>query len=153
MYSKQQASELKQAFWTAFGQYMSPVLSADGEKINWVNYHTGIKHLHFRMDADKRRAVMAIELSHKDAGIQQLYFEQLELSKNILHETLGEQWNWQALVPDDQGKLVSRVSTALEGVNVFKKEDWPALISFFKPRLIALDEFWSMAKYGFEELM
>ena len=37
-------------------------------------------------------------------------------------------------------------------VSIFNKEDWPQLISFFKQRMIALDQFWSMARYGFDEL-
>ncbi len=73
MYSKDEASQLKQAFWTTFGQYISPILSTDGLKINWVNYKTGIKHLYFRMEADKQIATIAIEISHPDAGIQELF--------------------------------------------------------------------------------
>jgi hypothetical protein len=29
--------------------------------------------------------------------------------------------------------------------------DWPAIISFLKPRIIALDEFWENVKPGFED--
>jgi hypothetical protein len=44
---------------------------------------------------------------------------------------------------------VSRIYTAAEGVNIYRKEDWPAIISFFKPRIIALDAFWTEVKEGF----
>jgi hypothetical protein len=70
MYSKDQASQLKQQFWTTFGQYITPHPSAEGIKINWVNYKTGIKHLYFRMQAENRSASIAIEIAHPDAGIQ-----------------------------------------------------------------------------------
>jgi hypothetical protein len=40
----------------------------------------------------------------------------------------------------------------MQPVNLFNRDDWPALISFFKPRLVALDEFWNGAQYAFEEL-
>ena len=53
MFSKQESSQLKKEFWTAFGLYMKPVPFAEGEKNNWVNYKTGEKHLAFRMDATK----------------------------------------------------------------------------------------------------
>jgi hypothetical protein len=42
------------------------------------------------------------------------------------------------------------IYTTMEGKSIFKQEDWPDLISFFKPRLMALDEFWCDAQYGFE---
>jgi hypothetical protein len=64
MYTKEQASQLKQAFWTAFGQYMGPVLSAEGLRTNWINYKTGVKHIFFRMQADNKMASIAIEIAH-----------------------------------------------------------------------------------------
>ncbi|MFC7667142.1 hypothetical protein ACFQT0_06705 [Hymenobacter humi] len=41
---------------------------------------------------------------------------------------------------------------SLSPVNLFSRDDWPALISFFKPRIIALDAFWADAQYTFEAL-
>ncbi|MGN6618356.1 MAG: DUF4268 domain-containing protein, partial [Ilyomonas sp.] len=54
MYSKQEASQLRQEFWTVFGQYMLPVLSSEGMKISWTNYKTGEKNIYFRMNADNK---------------------------------------------------------------------------------------------------
>jgi len=152
MYSKQEASQLKHEFWTAFGQYMAPVLSAEGEKMNWVNYKTGEKNIAFRMHADNKSATIAIELSHKDSDIQHLYFEQFIQLRNLLAVSLGEEWAWHLHSPDEHGKTISKISATISGVSIFKKDDWPALISFFKPRILALDEFWSNARYAFEAL-
>ncbi len=150
MYSKDEASKIKQAFWTTFGQYISPQPSADGLKINWINYKTGIKHLHFKMDADKRSAMIAIELSHPDLEIQEMFMEHFKPYKALLDEELGENWEWQLHVSGENQKVISRIGTSISGVSVFNQQDWPALISFFKPRIIALDSFWSTAQYGFE---
>lgn len=152
MYSKDEASQLKQAFWTTFGQYISPQLSAEGLKVNWVNYKTGIKYLYFRMEAGKRSAAIAIEISHPDPGIQELFFEQFLELKNMLHSALNEDWEWQLHEMTEDGKIISRIVRKLHNVSIFNKNDWPALISFFKPRIIALDEFWSDAKYAFDAL-
>jgi hypothetical protein len=152
MYSRQEASKLRQEFWTTFGMYMTPVASADGEKINWTNYKTGEKDISFRMQADNKKAFIAIELSHKDAGLQQLYFEQFSQLKELLEASLEETWEWKEAIYDENGKLVSRIFKIAEGLNIFNKSDWPALISFFKPRIIGLDAFWSSARYAFESL-
>lgn len=152
MYSKDEASQLKQSFWTTFGQYISPQLSAEGLKVNWVNYKTGVKHLYFRMNVDKRSAFIAIEITHPDMGIQELFFEQFKELKNVLHSVLNEDWDWQLRTTDDNSKIVSRIMKQIDGVSIFNKNDWPELISFFKPRIIALDEFWSDAKYAFDAL-
>ena len=152
MYSKQEATQLRQQFWTVFGQYMAPVLSAGGEKINWINYKTGEKNIYFRMHADNKSASIAVEITHKDEGIQALYFEQFRQLKTLLHDTLQEEWIWLVHTKDDDGKLISRIYKDINNVSVFKKSDWPQLISFFKQRIVALDEFWNTAKHIFEGL-
>jgi hypothetical protein len=152
MYSRQEASKLRQEFWTSFGLYMMPVASADGEKINWMNYKTGEKDVTFRMQADNKKAFIGIELSHKDPGVQQLYFQQFLELKKLLEGSLDEGWIWQEGIYDENGKLVSRIYMEQSGLNIFNKSDWPALISFFKPRIIGLDAFWSSARYAFESL-
>lgn len=129
---------------------MVPVLSSEGEKINWVNYKTGQRDIFFRMQADHRKAVIAIEITHRDAGVQQRYFEQLAAMRNIFEDFLGGDWHWQLHGVDEQGKLVSRVFAERENLSIFRKEDWPGLISFFKPRIIGLDAFWSLVKSGLD---
>lgn len=152
MYSKEQASQIRQSFWTTFGQYIAPQLSAEGTKINWVNYKTGIKYVNFRMQAESRMASIGIEITHPDTGIQELFFEQFKELKLLLNNALNEDWEWELHVKDEYGKTVSRIYKPLNEVSIFNRNDWPALISFFKPRIIALDEFWSDAKYSFDAL-
>ncbi|RPD43606.1 DUF4268 domain-containing protein [Paracnuella aquatica] len=152
MFSRQEASRIRQEFWTAFGLYMAPVHSADGEKINWINYKTGEKHVQFRMDAGSNAATIGIEMRHPDAGVRHLFMEQLQQVKKILEAHLGESWTWQHEAEDENGKAFSRVYQQLPNVSVFRKDDWPALVSFFKPRIRALDAFWSEARYSFEAL-
>jgi hypothetical protein len=152
MYTRDQASQLRQAFWTTFGQYLAPQVSAEGAKITWVNYKTGLKNVDFRMRADKKSASIAIEITHPDPEIQEWFFAQFTALKNLLHEYVGEEWEWDLHSLDENGRTISRIYKEISPVSVFNKEDWPVLISFFKPRLIALDAFWSDAKYSFEEL-
>lgn len=131
---------------------MSPVLSAEGMPTNWINYKTGLKNVYFRMQADKKLATIGIEMTQPDPEIQQMFFEQFEALKEMLHEAVGEEWIWDLHTYDENGKVISRIYTELRGVSVFKQDDWPALISFFKPRIMALDAFWNDAKYSFDEL-
>lgn len=150
MYSKDEASQIRQAFWTAFGQYIAPQLSADGLRINWINYKTGIKYLNFKMQTGNRQAYIAIEISHPDAGMQELMFEQFKELKTVFDANVNEEWDWELHTRDENNKLVSRIIKTLPSASIFNRNDWPNLISFFKPRIIALDEFWSVAQYSFE---
>jgi hypothetical protein len=152
MFTRQEASRLKQEFWTVFGRYMRPVLSADGSKVNWVNYHTRVKGVYFRMEAGNRLATISISVEHTDAGMRELYFQQFAELKNMLEETVKEQWTWELAAIDEHGRIVSRIYSEMPDVSVLNRDDWPALISFFKRRIIALDAFWNDARYAFEAL-
>jgi hypothetical protein len=153
MYTKQEISKQKQAFWTAFGRYMKPILSADGEEISWLNYKTGNKHVGFKMEVDNRQAQIAIVLHHPDPDLQHSYFDRMTEVRSIFEDVIGENdWTWEQDITDEQGGVVSIVQKRLTRVSLFKNEDWPAIISFLKPRIIALDNFWSMVRYQFPSL-
>lgn len=149
MYSKDQSSKLKTQFWTTFGQYMKPAPSASGLPVNWINYKTGIRHIHFKMDADNTRAVIAIEISHSKEEERLHYYNQFASLKKVLASTTAFNWQWNATLQTDH-KTISSISQQLDDVNILNKADWPAIISFLKPRIIALDAFWDMVKDGFE---
>ena len=131
---------------------MSPVSSADGEKVNWINYKTGEPNISFKMDADNKSAMVGIVFSHSNDGVRELYYEQLQQLAKMLPGHDEWQWIFSAVQRDVYDKIYAGAYRRLEGVNVYNREDWPALISFFKSGIIALDEFWAMAKYAFEAL-
>ena len=153
MYTKQAISKQKQVFWTAFGRYMKPVLSSDGEPMNWLNYKTGTKHVSFGMDVDSRRAIISVVIDPPTPGIRQAYFDRFMQLKGIWEDTMGEEdWIWQPNATDEHGKAISTIYKELTGVNIFQNEDWPAIISFLKPRIMALDAFWSVVRHQFSNL-
>lgn len=152
MYSKQEASAIRKKFWTTFGQYMKPIAGTDGSTTNWLNYKTGIRHIYFRMDAAKSIASVSIELTNADEERRKNYFEKLKQFKALLEDSTGEEWSWEMNYTDEDGNSISRVFISLTGINIFNEADWPTIISFLKPRIIALDEFWFTAKDFFNDL-
>ncbi len=148
MYTRQEASLIRQNFWTSFGRYMKPIPGEDGEPVNWLNYKTGVKHLYFRMDADNKGASIYIEIS--ESAERADIFSKLRQLQSLITAETGENWNWQEHFTDDSGRSSSRIGLYLPGVNIFDQSTWPAIISFFKPRIIALDRFWSQVKYNFQ---
>ena len=150
MYSQQELSLLRKKFRTQFGQYMRPLPGDAGKSVNWLNYKTGIRHLYLKMDADNRHAMVAIELRHDDLLLQQYYFEKFRELEKVFEQMMNELWEWKPDIIDEDGKRFSRISTVLKGVNVVNTSDWPLIISFLKPRIIALDAFWAFVNDRFE---
>ena len=151
MYGKDEAKKLKKEFWTAFGMVMKPHLSAEGFKINWVNYKTGVKDIWFKTQADNKTVSISINLNHKDEGIRSLYWEQFEEFKLLFHSTMEEEWSWKKSIYDGFGIEYSTIGLSTNG-NIFDKNQWQDMFAFLKPRLIKLDEFWSDAKDVFNAL-
>ena len=150
MYTKEEASLVRQKFWTSFGKYMQPVPSASGEKVNWINYKTGIKGITFKMDADNTNAFVAIEFCCNDKVLQQKYFEVLVTLKKHFVKIAGKDWRLEENYTTEDGKQISCAIVKLEGIKIFRESDWPAIISFFKQHIIALDQFWEDWKPAYE---
>ena len=152
MYTREQTSLIKQQFWTAFGSYMSPVLSSEGEKLSWINYKTGIRHLSFKMNVSNFDAYIGIEMVHQYSDQTMKTYNQFLALKTVFEQELQEKWTWEERVEIEGGKQISRIFTSLTPCNIFNKADWPTIISFLKPRLISLDSFWAEHKMIFEML-
>ncbi|REG82768.1 uncharacterized protein DUF4268 [Algoriphagus antarcticus] len=129
---------------------MKPIPNSEGRRINWTNYKTGVRDIYFRMKAENDFASIGIELSHSDEELQELFFDQFGQFRKMLESILGEEWDWKLQQANEFGKPVSRIEKILPDVNVMDSEDWPEIISFLKPRIIAFDEFWENVKPGFE---
>ena len=152
MYTKEEASLIRQKFWTVFGKYMQPVPSTSGEKVNWVNYKTGIKGINFKLDADNNFAFVAIEFSLKDIEQQQKHFDCFVKLKKHFTKIAGKGWEISQSYINENGNVVSIAIIELQGIKIFRETDWPAIISFFKKNIIALDEFWNDWKPMFESM-
>ncbi len=150
MYRREEAAKLRQQFWITFGQYMKPIPSADGLPVNWVNYKTGVKNIFFKMDSDQYITSIAITITHPNEEDRVRFFEQFEAVRSLFNDAVNEDWDWERNAANEYGAVQSKISKSIKGVNIFDQQNWPALISFLKPRIIALDNFWSDVKPVFE---
>lgn len=152
MYSKEEASKLRQQFWITFGKYMKPIPSAEGVPVNWVNYKTGVKNVFFKMNAERKQTSISIAIIHADLATRTLFFEQFLAFKNLFNDAINEEWEWELNALDEYGVALSKISKTINHICAFNQQDWPTIISFLKPRIIALDQFWTDVKPVFEDL-
>ena len=150
MFTKEEASAHRQAFWTTLGQYVSPMPSAWGGKVNWINYKTGVKGIFFKMDADARQAWIAFVISTGDPQRDESLYRMLETFRDEFEATVPGTWEWEPDVTDAYGKNIYRVVSTLQPSNMFIREQWPGIISFLKERLAGLDLFWASNREIFE---
>jgi Domain of unknown function (DUF4268) len=152
MYTKEEASVVRQKFWTSFGKYMQPVPSATGEDVHWINYKTGIKGIAFKLNADNNKVIVAIEISLSNIELQNQYFDVFKTNEESFIKFAGVNWTFEKLYTNEYGKSFSNIYTELNQINIFRETDWPSMISFLKQNIISLDAFWAEYKVAFEML-
>ena len=111
MYSPRHESAIREEFWTSFGRYVSPILSANGKKISWVNYKTGIKNIQFKMNAGKSGAIINIEITG-DAEKINKFFSLFLSFKPAFVKVFEHNWKW---VPEMVQLVIFKVTSGKPG--------------------------------------
>lgn len=148
MFSKEETAAGKQAFWTAFGRYMQPVLGADGEAKKWMNYETGVGGIYLRIFLVGKDAFAGIEIADTESETGARLVAVLIETLPLLARHTGPGWDWIQVANRPPNSLFW--GTALKGKNPVVQSHWPEIISFFKQNLLAMDAFWTEAGAAFE---
>lgn len=142
MYDKDTVKNTKTEYYTSFGKFMGKHRSAHGNKVKWVNYNTGIKHLYLRLEADKKSARICIDLQHKDDDIRELFYEQFKALKTVFHEIMETEWVWVEKHINETGFNQCRIYIEIDEFNIFDKTTWKKAFKFYKNYLLKFDSFW-----------
>ena len=119
MYDKDTVKKTKTEFYTSFGKFMGKHHSSQGNKVKWVNYNTGIKHIYLRLEADKKSARICIDLQHKDDDIRELFYEQFKALKTVFHEIMKTEWVWVEKHINETGFDQCRIYIEINEFNIF----------------------------------
>lgn len=142
MLSREELRQRKTQFWAEFKAIMSLHRSVNGRKMNWLNYPTDIKNVYIRLDADKNGARMTFDIQFKDAGIREIFWEQLGELKKVLDDAMPSEGEWIFDCYSPNIDSFSRILWEKKGINFFQDADHQAFFDFFKDHLLAFDEFY-----------
>ncbi|MFA6276062.1 MAG: DUF4268 domain-containing protein, partial [Pedobacter sp.] len=81
-----------------------------------------------------------------------LYFEKFKAFKSLFSTAVNEEWDWEQNAMNEFGIPLSQITKTINNVSIYNQQNWPELISFLKPRIIALDQFWTDVKPVFEAI-
>ena len=142
MRAKDETRQLHQEFYHGLGQRMKRQLSADGSRVRWTTYRTGLRDVYFRLEADGRVGRVCIDLQHADEGIRELFYEQFQELRLLLEDALGAGVEWEPRHFLRDGKEIARIGVTMGGLNIYDRMHWSKLWDFFEEKLVALDGFW-----------
>jgi hypothetical protein len=130
MFSKEESARLRKEFWISFGKSFPR---------KWLLYNTKIKDLSLKFEADRKKAMVCIDISMKDFELRQSYFEQFLSLKSLFLEEIPE------LVFDnsyylESGKEISRIYVQLDKVSIHNKDSWQNIYTFFVANMNKLEK-------------
>ena len=122
MFSKEEATQLRKEFWTSFGKSFPR---------KWLLYNTKIKGVSFKFLADRKKALVCLDLENPNELTNLLYYDQLISLKSLLEKELPE-----VLFNDEyeleNGKIIQRIFVPFQKkFSIHNKNTWRECYEFY----------------------
>jgi len=140
MYSKEEAKQMRMDFWEGFKKYSTPKRRRVGKNREWILQKTGIKTVCLKFDIQKEKALVGVEVFHRDKYIEGLYYEKFECLRGILRDAFGEALIWQPDYISEEGRQLAFIYVEKEQVGIHKTETWNDVYIFFYENMMKLEE-------------
>jgi len=133
MFSKEEAAQLRKEFWTSFGKSFPR---------KWLLYNTKVKGLSFKFVADRKKALVCLDIDTPDEVANLLYFDQLLSLKTLLEKELPD------VIYDDgyelnNGKVIHRIYIPhQQKFSIHNKNTWRGCYEFFVENMSKLELFY-----------
>lgn len=132
MFSKEEAKQIRQDFWTFFGKRYQR---------KWTLYQTKLKDVVLKFSMEDQRAIVSIDIQHDDDLFRHYYFEKFESFKSVMEEEISKNLIFDKEYKLSSGKLISRIYIYKESVKITRKTDWPAVYEFFHTYMDKMESF------------
>ena len=134
MFSKEESRRIRQEFWTTFGQEYPR---------KWLLYNTKVKEVSFKFYADRKKAMVCLDIEHVDVYDRIEQYERFESLKTILTtEFLPEVIYDEECYLEDSDKIISRLYIPYEEkFSIHNKKTWEAVYEFFNETMHTFEMF------------
>ena len=122
MFSKDEAALLRKEFWTSFGKSFPR---------KWLLYNTKIKGFSFKFVADRKKAMVCLDIEHPEDIANELLFDQIVSLKVLLEAELPE-----VIFNDayelESGKIIHRIYVPFDKkFSIYNKNNWRDCFEFY----------------------
>ncbi len=134
MFSKEESSRIRKEFWVSFGKSFPK---------KWLSYNTKIKGFSFKFIADRKSAMVAIDIDNPDPKINRKLFENIHSFRQILKNDFIDGLIYDSEYPLETGKLIHRIYIPLnKKFSIHNKNTWSDCFTFFLDKMNALEAFY-----------
>jgi|TARA_R100000789_G_scaffold87157_1_gene83568 hypothetical protein len=140
MFSKEEAARLRKEFWTSFGKSFPR---------KWLLYNTKVKGFAFKFVADRKKAMVCLDIEHPEEIANELLFDQMISLKTLLENEIPN------IIFDDSfelesGKIIHRIYVPFEQkFSIYNKNTWRECYEFFVENMSKMELFF----YEYEDFI
>ena len=134
MFSKEESAKIRKEFWTSFGKSFPK---------KWLLYDTNIKGFAFKFVADRKKALICLDLEHPDEIANELLYDQLLALKNILlTEYLSDAIYDETFELQESRKIIRRIYIVHQTkFSIHNKNTWRDCYEFFVENMTKFEAF------------
>ena len=135
MFSKEEATLLRKEFWISFGKSFPR---------KWLLYNTKVKGFSFKFVADRKNAMVVLDLEHTDEIANELLYDQLLSLKTILTTEYLPEVIYDATYELESGKIIHRIYVSHEiKFSIHNKNTWRDCYEFFVKEMTQFELFFN----------
>lgn len=141
MFSKEEAAFLRKEFWTSFGKSFPR---------KWLLYNTKVKGMAFKFVADRKKALVCLDIESNDEVANLLYFDQLLSLKSILENDFLPEVIFDDSYELENGKVIHRIYVPHQKkFSIHNKNTWRDCYEFFVETMGSFELFY----YEYEDII
>ena len=140
MFSKAESAQIRKEFWTSFGKSFPK---------KWLLYNTKIKGFSFKFVADRKKAMVCLDIENPEELVNLLYYDKMLSLKTLLENELPE-----VIFDDDyeleSGKTIHRIYVPFDKkFSVYNKDSWRDCFEFYMETMPKFETFF----YEYEDVI
>ena len=123
MFSKEESTSLRKEFWTCFGKSFPR---------KWVLYNTKIKGLSFKFVANRKNAMICLDIENPDKMANKILFEKILSLQTILKEDYLSEVIFEDSYRLENEKIIHRIYiNHKDKFSIYNKNTWSSCYNFY----------------------
>ena len=133
MFSKEEAATIRKDFWIAFGKSFPR---------KWIKYNTQIKGFSFKFVAERKQAMVVLDIEHLDEINNELLFEQMQSLQSILEQEYISEIIFHDAYQLESEKIIRRIFVQYPAkFSIYNKDTWRECFEFFVEQMTQFELF------------
>ena len=141
MFSKEESAALRQEFWTSFGKSYPR---------RWLLYNTKIKGVNFKFVANRKNAMICLDIEHSDEIANEILYDQILSLKTILIQDYLPEVIFDSSYQLENGKIIRRIYiNHTVKFSIYNKNTWRDCYEFYVKNMPKFERFF----YEYEDVI